>query len=70
MSKRVTRTSNFGYASTLLLSVFVSFIVLVGTLIACLVLARDMVVPFVAAEVIALIVSAVVLGIIKRARKK
>ena len=70
MSKKVTRTSNFGYAGTLLLSVFVSFVILVGTLIVCVVLARDMVVPFVAAEAIALVVTAVIFGIMKRARRR
>lgn len=69
MTKKVTRTSNFGYTSTLLLSVFASFVILVGALVVCAVFARDMLVPFVAAEIAALIVAAIAFGISKRVRK-
>lgn len=69
LARKATSTSNLGHAGALLLGVFGSFILLIGTLIACIVVARDAVLPFTLAEVVALTVSAVAYGAYKLVRK-
>lgn len=68
-SRKVTRTSNFGHASILLLSVLASFAVLIVPVVICITWARDVVLPFVLAEAIALSASAIVFGIVKSVKK-
>lgn len=63
MTKRVTETSNFGHAGVLMLSVLLSFLVLFLGAIACVVLARDVAVPFVVAEASMLVACAIGFGI-------
>ena len=69
MTRRVTDTSNLGHAGALLLGVLLSVAVIFASAIACAVLARDLIQPFVLAEVVALSVSAVVFGFSKLVRK-
>lgn len=68
-AKLVTPTSNFGYVTILLLSLLVSVIILFGATIACIVFARDVLLPFAIAEFAALVVAALALGIAKQARR-
>ena len=64
MTRRVTDTSNLGHAGVLL-SVAVLFV----TAIACALLAREFVLPFVLAEVVALSVAAIGFGVSNLVRK-
>ena len=63
MTRRVTDTSNLGHAGALLLGVLLSVAVLFVTAIACALLAREFVLPFVLAEVVALSVAAIGFGL-------
>lgn len=69
MTRRVTKTSNLGHMGILLLSVMASFLILFVTVIVCIVTARDLVLPFALAEVLALVVAAIVFGVVKLVRK-
>lgn len=69
LAKRATDTSNLGHAGALLLGILVSFLVLMGTALACIVIAREQVLPFTLAEVGGLVASAIVFGIYKLAKK-
>lgn len=69
MSKKVTQTSNFGHASILILSILASFLILAVTAFLCITFARDVVLPFVVAEALALSVSAIVFGLYKQLKK-
>lgn len=69
MARYVTRTSNLGHMGLLLLSLTTSFTVLFITLVICIKLARDVVLPFTLAEVLSLSVAAVGLGIVRLVRK-
>ena len=64
MTRRVTDTSNLGHAGALLLGVL-----LFVTAIACALLAREFVLPFVLAEVVALSVAAIGFGVSNLVRK-
>ena len=65
----VTDTSNLGHAGALLLGVLLSVAVLFVTAIACALLAREFVLPFVLAEVVALSVAAIGFGVSNLVRK-
>ena len=67
MTRRVTDTSNLGHAGALLLGVLLSVAVLFVTAIALL--AREFVLPFVLAEVVALSVAAIGFGVSNLVRK-
>ena len=67
MTRRVTDTSNLGHAGALLLGVLLSVAVLFVTAIACALLAREFVLPFVLAE--ALSVAAIGFGVSNLVRK-
>ena len=69
MTRRVTDTSNLGHAGALLLGVLLSVAVLFVTAIACALLAREFVLPFVLAEVVALSVAASGFGVSNLVRK-
>ena len=69
LTRKVTATSNLGYLGSMLLGVFGSFLVIACTAIACIVAARDLALPFVLAEAIALCVTAIAFGIWKQLRK-
>ena len=69
MARRVTGTSNLGHAGALLLGVLLSVAVLFVTAIACALLAREFVLPFVLAEVVALSVAAIGFGVSNLVRK-
>ncbi|WP_080798793.1 hypothetical protein [Arabiibacter massiliensis] len=69
MTRRVTDTSNLGHAGALLLGVLLSFIVIFVSAIVCIVVARDLVLPFVLAEVAALAAAAIGYGVVKLVRK-
>lgn len=69
MTKRVTKTSNLGHMGILLLSVFASFLILFATVMACIVFARELVLSFALAEVLALSVAAIGFGVVKLVRK-
>ena len=69
LARKATPTSNLGHAGALLLGVLLSFLILVAAFIVCIFVARDLVLPFVLAEVGGLVVSAVVFGFGTFARK-
>lgn len=69
MTRRVTDTSNLGHAGALLLGVLLSVAVLFVAAIACALLAREFVLPFVLAEVVALSVAAIGFGVSNLVRK-
>lgn len=62
-SKNVTKTSNFGYGSLLILGVFASLIILFAAVLICYFVARDGLIAFVLAAAITLIFIAIVYGI-------
>lgn len=69
MTRRVTDTSNLGHMATLLLGVLGSFFLLFAAAIACIILARDLILPFTVAEVVALSVVAIGFGVSRLLRK-
>ncbi|MEG0072262.1 MAG: hypothetical protein RR362_03785 [Raoultibacter sp.] len=69
LTKHVTTTSNLSHAGALLLGVLASFLILAGTLIGCVVVARDMLLPFALGEVLTLSGIAIAYGIYKLVRK-
>ena len=69
LARKATPTSNLGHAGALLLGVLLSFLILVAAFIVCIFVARDLVLPFVLAEVGGLVVSAVACGFSTLARK-
>ena len=62
LTKRVTATSNFGYMSILIISLVVSFGIMFGIAAICIAVARDMAMPFVLSEAVALSIVAIVFG--------
>ncbi len=62
LARKATPTSNLGHAGALLLGLLFSFLILAVAAIVCIVAVRDLVLPFVFAEVGGLVVSAVVFG--------
>ena len=69
MTRRVTDTSNLGHAGALMLGVLLSFVILFLGAIACVVLARDLAVPFVLAEAAVLVACAIGYGVYTFVRK-
>ena len=69
MTRRVTDTSNLGHAGALMLGVLLSFVILFLGAIACVVLARDIAVPFVLAEAAVLVACAIGYGVYTFVRK-
>ena len=69
LARKATPTSNLGHAGALFLGVLLSFLILVAAFIVCIFVARDLVLPFVLAEVGGLVVSAVAFGFSTLARK-
>ena len=69
LARKATPTSNLGHAGALLLGVLLSFLILVAAFIVCIFVARDLVLPFVLADVGGLVVSAVAFGFSTLARK-
>lgn len=69
MARKATPTSNFGHAGSLLLGVLLSVVVLAVATIACVMFARELAIPFVAAEAVGLVVAAVAFGMTKQLRK-
>ena len=69
LARKATPTSNFGHAGSLLLGVLLSFVILAVATVVCVLLARDVAVPFVVAEAIGLIGAAVAFGVTKQLRK-
>lgn len=67
--KRATSTSNIGQAGGALLGIFGSFVFLAITLVVCIVVARDMIMPFTIAEALALSCVAIVYGVQRLVRK-
>lgn len=62
LARKATPTSNLGHAGALLLGVLLSFLILVAAFGTCALAARDLVLPFVLAEVAGLVVSAIAFG--------
>ena len=62
-ARKATSTSNLGHAGALLLGVLGSFVILAAAVVVCIVAFRDVVLPFVLAEVAALSVAAVLFGV-------
>lgn len=69
MTKKVTETSNFGHMAILMLALIVSFVILFAAAIACINVARDLVLYFVLSEAIALCVVTIGFGISRVVRK-
>ena len=69
LARRATPTSNFGHAGALLLGVLGSFAVLAVAVVVCIAAFRSLVLPFVLAEVGALIVAAIVFGVSRMIRR-
>ncbi len=69
LSKRVTSTSNLSHVTSLLLGVIGSSLVLALAAVLCVVLARDLALPFVLAEALALCAVAIAFGVFKLVRK-
>ena len=65
MTRKVTRTSNFGHMSILILALMSSFVLLAVSAFLCVYFARDVALPFVLAEALALSVAAIVFGVRK-----
>ncbi len=63
MTRKVTATSNFGHMSILLLSLIISFVLMFAFAIICVNVARDVAMPFVLAEAVALSVFAIAFGV-------
>lgn len=62
-TRKVTATSNFGHMSILLISLIISFVLMFVFAIICVNVARDVAMPFVLAEALALSVTAIVFGV-------
>ena len=69
LARKASPTSNLGHAGSLLLGVLLSLVILAVATIACVMLARDLAVPFVLAEAVGLIGAAVAFGVTKQLRK-
>ena len=69
LARKATPTSNFGHAGSLLLGVLLSLVILAVATVACVMLARDLAVPFVVAEAVGLIAAAVAFGVTKQLGK-
>ena len=69
LTRRVTATSNFGYMSILIISLIVSFAIMFGLVAICIAVDREMALPFVLSEAVALSVTAVVFGLSRLKRK-
>lgn len=68
-AKNATPTSNLGHTAALLLGVAGSFAILIIPAIVCIVNFRDVTIALVASEAGALIVTAIVYGIVRMVRK-
>lgn len=68
LARKASPTSNLGHAGSLLLGVLISFVVLAVATVACVMLARDMAVPFVLAEAAGIVVAAIAFGVTKQLR--
>ena len=63
LTRRVTATSNFGYMSILIIALIVSFAIMFAFAGICIAVARDLAMPFVLSEAVALSVVAIVFGL-------
>lgn len=68
-ARMATPTSNLGHAGSLLLGVLLSLVILAVAIVVCVMLFRDVAVPFTLGAAGGLIVAAVVFGISKNLRK-
>lgn len=68
-ARKASPTSNLGHAGALLLGVLGSFVVLVVPALICIVMARDLAVPFVLAEAGALVIAATAFGVSRLVRR-
>lgn len=69
LTKRVTATSNFGYMSILIIALIISFVLMFAFALLCVTFARDLALPFVLAEAVALSVVAIGYGVNRLVRK-
>lgn len=69
LTRRVNTTSNIANMGALLFGVIISIAILFIAAIVVIKLARDATLPFVFAEAVALIVAAIVYGVVKLVRK-
>ena len=69
LTRKTTHAGVAGSMTVLLLGLLVSFAVLLGCAFGCIYVARDLALPFVLAEVVALSVIAIVYGVNKILRK-
>ena len=69
MTKKVTETSNFGHMAILMLALLISFVLLFAVAVACVMVARDIVLYFVLSEAIGLCLVTIGFGISRVVRK-
>ena len=69
LARKATPTSNFGHAGSLLLGVLLSLVILGVATVVCVMFARSVAVPFVAAEACGLIAAAVAFGVTRQLGK-
>ena len=68
-ARMASPTSNLGHAGALLLGVLLSLVILAAAIVACVMLARDVAVPFTLGAAGGLVVAAIAFGISKNLRK-
>ena len=68
LTRRVTATSNFGYMAILIISLIISFAVMFAFAGICIAVARDLAMPFVLSEAVALSIVAIAFGFARMRR--
>lgn len=67
--KHMTDAGNFGHMGVLMLCLIFSFVLMFAAAILCITLARDLALPFVLSEAVALSLTAVAFGVSRIVRK-
>lgn len=67
--RHMTDAGNFGHMGMLMVCLLISFILMFAAAILCISLARDLALPFVLSEAVALSLTAVIFGVGKLVRK-
>lgn len=69
LAKKATPTSNLGHTAALLLGVLGSFAVITIPMVICIAFFRDLAIPMVLAEALALIAAAIAYGVVRVVRR-
>lgn len=67
--RHMTDSGNFGHMGVLMVCLFISFILMFAAALLCISLARDLALPFVLSEAVALSLTAIAFGVSKLVRK-